>query len=155
MFDILEVWWKWEYACLAQHQQLLHPSAYILTYLYCQTALKLLHEKGWSLPQSSNHELMCKSVNLGRLEISRFFWKFLFEGMQKNRRWNGSLMGWGIVGRDTPSGLFCIFQFELQIGGRWRFWNPSSGRLHKETTKAETTNCLRARDLVNSNDNKD
>lgn len=36
--------------------------------------------------------------------------------VRKNRCRNGWLMGWGIVGRDPPSGLFCISQFELQIG---------------------------------------
>ena len=64
---------------------------------------------------------MCKSVNL---EICRFFfffffWKVLFERVQRNRHRNGLLMGQGVAGWETPSGLFCIFlPFELQIGGR-------------------------------------
>lgn len=49
-------------------------------------------------------------------------------------------MGCGIVGRDTPSGLLCIFQFELQIGGRWdilecKQWQIAQG----ERPKLETT----------------
>lgn len=40
---------------------------------------------------------------------------FVEEG-RKNRRRNGSLIGWGIVGGDPPSGPFCTSQFELQIG---------------------------------------
>lgn len=79
----------------------------------------------------------------------------MFKGVQ-NRHRKGSLMSWGIAGRDTPSGLFCIFfPFELQIGGRRKFWNVSGGRLHRETTKAETTNCLKPIVLVNNDDNKD
>lgn len=63
--------------------------------------------------------------------------KALVKGGLENRHRKDSLMGWGIAGWDSPSGLFCIvFPFELQIGGRQKCWNVSCGRLHRETSKS-------------------
>lgn len=49
-------------------------------------------------------------------------------------------MGLGIVGGEMPSGLFCMFSFELQIGGRWRFleseqWQTSQGNDQSRNNK--------------------